>query len=1347
MLLSPGSPWLSEVSVRLLVPALMLIGCGDGPILNPTRTEPVVTITSHDEGAAVVSPGTLRFVARASDAETSEERLSVSWFIDGEGICPEAAVTADGETECITEVTPGRRVISVLVVDGDGQQATAAVTLEVEALNTTPRCGISAPDDGTSVEAGTSILLRGTVLDDETAGDQLLAAWTSSLEGPLGTFIPASDGSVRLAVADLRPGTHVLGLEAEDPVGLSCSSTISVTVVALDAPPVATGLSLTPASPVTGDDLTALPEGEDPEGDTLTWTYTWTVDGDVLPSISGPTLPAVFRGEVVSVSAVASDGTSSSGSVTAGPITVGNAPPVATSVAVSPPSPGLTDDLTCTPGGWSDAEGDLEDYHWEWLLANVPQPGLTTQTVIGGTFPRGSSVRCRATPFDGVDVGADLVSAAVGIGNGAPQVTGGALLPAAPTVRDTLTLSGLAGSDPDGDDVSFRLSWRVDSVEVSTSTQLVLAPFHRGALVEVVITPNDGIEDGLTRVLSAPIANAPPHDATVSISPGAPRTADVVWATWSASDADGDTLQPSFVWRVEGAVVGGVSGDRLTAANTARGQLVRVVATIDDGFGGQVVATSEAVRIGNTLPTAPEVVIEPRVSDTTVPVQCTLARQSLDADADPIAYQVSWQVNGVPWAGATTTDLPGDTLPAGAMPSGRWTCTVTPSDGTDTGPSDTDVATITGPVRGVVLASGGGSTCAVLQGGDVLCWGANASGQLGRGDTAVLGDDPGELASAAAVALGSGRTAVGVAVGAAHACALLDDGSVKCWGASPQGQLGLGDMRTRGDGPNEMGGALQAVELGGSFDVVQLVAGARHTCARSRDGGLKCWGANDSGQLGQGDTAPRGDGTGEMGAALGLVDLGTGMRAVDVALLDGATCALLHDGTVKCWGDATSGRLGLGDLEDRGDEVGEMGDDLPVVALASTSVADLTAGLEHVCARYGDGRVQCWGQAASGRLGAPYSGPQGDDSSEMGLDLAWLDLGPGRTAVSLEAGAAHTCAVLDNGAVSCWGDNMAGVLGQGDTEDRGDQAGELAGLDPVQLHSTRGVRALAAADTHTCAVLACGSVQCWGSNSAGRLGLGDTRDRGDQPRELGDALPTLELGGRGVEVDVGDPAACVPWSHVITVDGDDADWLPSEVFGSSAGGDSAVMVSWDETWLYLGVRHPDVSGGGAANWFVAYFGDGTDRAWVRNRQGLDFGYLHNTQLPALAVEAQVAFRVKADLSFDQLAYAQYPAGVATWEAGDGYLSSQLQGSRMVEDQGRDVIELRIRRDELGLRDRLYLQTHWLFEGTSFESSYSAVPADMFPDSSYNPDFETFLRFELDHPDGPEVATSEPGVLP
>jgi len=142
----------------------------------------------------------------------------------------------------------------------------------------------------------------------------------------------------------------------------------------------------------------------------------------------------------------------------------------------------------------------------------------------------------------------------------------------------------------------------------------------------------------------------------------------------------------------------------------------------------------------------------------------------------------------------------------------------------------------------VEVAAGGYHTCVRLQNGAekvIKCWGYNSYGQLGLGDTNGWGGGRGQMGdSLPAVQLGTGRSAVALALGDEHSCALLDDASVKCWGWNYYSQLGMGDTRNRGDGSGEMGDSLSVVDLGPGRTVVQLVAGRRHNCALLEDGQL-----------------------------------------------------------------------------------------------------------------------------------------------------------------------------------------------------------------------------------------------------------------------------------------------------------------------------------------------------------------------------------------------------------------------------------------------------------------------------------------------------------------------------
>ena len=413
----------------------------------------------------------------------------------------------------------------------------------------------------------------------------------------------------------------------------------------------------------------------------------------------------------------------------------------------------------------------------------------------------------------------------------------------------------------------------------------------------------------------------------------------------------------------------------------------------------------------------------------------------------------------------------------------------------------------------VAIAVGPHSSCARAANGVLKCWGNDSSGELGLGDNVNRGGQPGQMGdNLPAVSLGTGRTPQAIAAGWVSNCALLDNGAVKCWGDNGEGQLGLGDTTNRGDLPGEMGDNLPAADLGAG-NTATAIAMSLHTCALFDTGSVKCWGDNIYGQLGLGDTTNRGDQPGQMGDNLPTVNLGTGRTARAIATGELNTCALLDNDTVKCWGWNAYGQLGLGDPFTRGDQPRQMSDNLPTVNLGTGRTARaITLGDHSTCALLDNGAVKCWGFNLFGQLGLGDSTNRGDQPGQMGDNLPTVNLGTGRTAQSITTDGL-TCARLDDATVKCWGFNAQGQLGLGDPFTRGILPGQMGdNLPTVNLGTGRTTRAIITGSDSTCALLDNGTVKCWGANSVfTNLGLGDTLNRGDAPNEMGDNLPAVDL--------------------------------------------------------------------------------------------------------------------------------------------------------------------------------------------------------------------------------------------
>lgn len=378
---------------------------------------------------------------------------------------------------------------------------------------------------------------------------------------------------------------------------------------------------------------------------------------------------------------------------------------------------------------------------------------------------------------------------------------------------------------------------------------------------------------------------------------------------------------------------------------------------------------------------------------------------------------------------------------------------------------DTDCTISAGHL--MTVATGRRHSCVLDDQGEVHCWGDGGSGQTGYATTEDIGDDE-DPVTAGAVDVGA--VATQIVAGGWHTCALTDDGGVRCWGYGGKGELGYANLQNVGD--DETPAQVGDVDVGGT--AIQLAAGDVHTCALVEGGFVRCWGFGDMGRLGYGDTVTIGDD--ESPASAGDVDIGG--AAIQVAAGRSHTCALLDSGVVRCWGEGTQGALGYGTQDNIGD------DESPAFAGdvdVGGRVTQISTGDWFTCALLDTGAVRCWGHGSDGRLGYGSTESIGDDE----LPAIAGDLALSGPAVGVSAGFDHACAVLEGGDVQCWGGSAYGQAGYGSTEAIGDD--ELP--DEVGLVDVGGfVVDLAANLQHTCVRLVGGETRCWGRAIQGQLG-------------------------------------------------------------------------------------------------------------------------------------------------------------------------------------------------------------------------------------------------------------------
>lgn len=384
----------------------------------------------------------------------------------------------------------------------------------------------------------------------------------------------------------------------------------------------------------------------------------------------------------------------------------------------------------------------------------------------------------------------------------------------------------------------------------------------------------------------------------------------------------------------------------------------------------------------------------------------------------------------------------------------------------------------------------GHHTCALWKNGRVRCWGSNSNGKLGYGNKEDIGDNEFPF-TAGDIQIGG--SVVQLAAGWDHTCVLLEEGKVRCWGDGTYGQLGYGNQEDIGDDEHPF--SVGDVPVGGQ--VVQLAAGIAHTCVLLVGGQVRCWGNGEDGRLGYKNVNSIGDD--EHPSVAGNVNVGG--LAIQISAGGSHTCALFEGGKIRCWGHGYYGDLGYGNKNNIGDdEYPELAGDVPVGSMAT----QISTG-KHTCALLQTGKIRCWGYGWHGELGYGNQDWIGDDETPESVG----DVPVGSLVSQIAAGFSHTCVLLTEGQVRCWGRGQYGQLGYGNAYWIGDdEPAFTAGDVPVGGK----VAQITTGSTHTCALLAEGQVRCWGTNSNGELGYGNTEWIGDDetPASAGD-VPLFDV--------------------------------------------------------------------------------------------------------------------------------------------------------------------------------------------------------------------------------------------
>ncbi len=489
-----------------------------------------------------------------------------------------------------------------------------------------------------------------------------------------------------------------------------------------------------------------------------------------------------------------------------------------------------------------------------------------------------------------------------------------------------------------------------------------------------------------------------------------------------------------------------------------------------------------------------------------------LGNNSKDASSIPVPVAGNLLFSSISAGGNTT---------CGLMLAGAAYCWGSNTDG-GLGNNSQTQSLIPVPVSGGLVFSSIGvadtnTVCGLTTFGIVACWGSNDRQQLGFNSTVPRSLTP-------VLVAGGSQLFSSLSVGGAHSCGLTALGAAYCWGFNGSGQLGVGTSGTN------LG---QPTLVGNSLTFSSIYTGTYQTCALTSDGTAYCWGRNDFGQLGTANNTQ----------STSPVLVSGNLR---FSRLDGGeqhTCGLTPTSTLYCWGRNNNGELGTGNTTTT---------NTPTLVGGGLVFAGFSTGWFHTCAITPTGLKYCWGSNTAGQIGnnaifdtkAPrpvsgnltFSGVYANDNHSCALTLldkayCWGTNGsagllgnnstvnspvPVEVSTTIEFssltsnGFNQTCGLQKTtGLAYCWGSNTYGQLGTGNTTR---SLIPIAVVAPVGSSTPLAFSSLAAGDDHICGITPTQDLYCWGRDNSGQLGDGGTNTDSSRPVKIGTAF-TAVTGG------------------------------------------------------------------------------------------------------------------------------------------------------------------------------------------------------------------------------------------
>jgi hypothetical protein len=642
---------------------------------NAPPSAPTVAIEPEEPGT---SDDIVARIAVESSDDNAKDTVSYDyvWYQDGvqridfASEIIQASVTTKGETWMV-EVTPD---------DGTepGEPGTATVTI----ANTPPVATVEISPVLPLATEDLVALAEGS--DDDDDAVTFAYTWTvdAASSSYAGDTVPAS--------ATLRGEVWEVTVTPND--GEDQGTPVSAAVSIDNTAPVISDATLGPEPAYEGSTLEVSWNPSDDDGDEVSASFDFYVDGSLAQQGATPTLVGGLfdKGQEVHAIVTPNDGFIDGEAFTTNTVEISNSAPSYSAATIDPAEVFENSTASCVPSGWYDPDGDSEDHSVAWYVEGA----LVSEdaTIDGASFDRDDELVCELTPWDGETAGTPVSSDVLTVSNTAPTIASATLSTTSPTEADNISVTLGSTADADGDSITVGYAWSVNGTVVAAVPSLSGTYFDKGDTIVVVVTPSDGSDDGTPVTSDTAIAvNSPPEITSLSLSPGSVYTDDSLVASAVSTDADGDSVSIDYAWYVDSSGIAAAGNTVSGATWFDKGQQVYVVATPDDGDVVGSSRSSSTVTVLNSPPTSPSVIITP-----TEPVAgdddllCEIVTESIDDDGDLITYGWTWRVNGATHGGMQIDSATSSLVPGSETDDAEtWQCAATPDDGDDEGSAGT----------------------------------------------------------------------------------------------------------------------------------------------------------------------------------------------------------------------------------------------------------------------------------------------------------------------------------------------------------------------------------------------------------------------------------------------------------------------------------------------------------------------------------------------------------------------------------------------------------------------------------------------------------------------------------